>query len=77
LIRSTIRLFASCPVDGGFDLSWHDLYHSYADSGNQAEYSAHFIRTVAAKEHDVTPIPPPILVPIVGQLPAERKRPHR
>ena len=76
LIRSTIRLFASCPVDGGFDLSWHDLYHSYADSGNQAEYSAHFIRTVATKEH-VTPIPPPILVPIVGQLPTERKRPQR
>jgi len=55
-------------VDGGFDLSWHDLYHAFADSGNQAEYSAHFIKTVAAKEV-VVPVPPPIVVPIVGALP--------
>ena len=75
LIRSTIRLFASCPVDGGFDLSWHDLYHAFADSGNQAEYSAHFIKTIAAKEV-IVPVPPPIVVPIVGSLPKKHANGH-
>jgi hypothetical protein len=62
-----IRLFATCPVDGGFDLSWHDLYHSLSDLGNQNEYSAHFIKTLAAKE-TVVPVPEPIVLPIVGSI---------
>ena len=66
LVRSTIRLFAMCPIQGGWDCSWHDLYHSVADLGNQNEYSAHFIRTNASKEL-LTPIPEPIIVPIFGQ----------
>lgn len=76
MIRSTIRLFASCPVEGGFDLSWHDLYHSYSDIGNQNDYSSHFIKSLASKEGAVVPVPVPILVPIVGSLESlqEKKR---
>jgi hypothetical protein len=58
-------------VEGGFDLSWHDLYHSVADIGNQNEYSAHFIKSVAEKE-TIVPVPDPIVVPIVGSM--EQKR---
>lgn len=68
MIRATIRLFASCPLDGGFDLSWHDLYHSYSEVGNQNDYSSHFIKSLAAKEGAIIPVPQPIVVPIVGSL---------
>jgi hypothetical protein len=60
------------PVEGGYDLSWHDLYHSFADLGNQNEYSAHFIKTLAVKEN-VPLIADPIMVPIAGSLQQRRR----
>jgi hypothetical protein len=66
LIRTTMRMFVSSPVTGGVDLSWHDLYLSYERAGNHAEYSQHFIRSVAV--HDRVTLPKPIIVPIIGNM---------